>query len=230
MMKRFLLIAVAIALALAGGTYGAFAIFSGGGGPAPAALSSSEPQRATGDLTGTWTVDASDSFVGYRVREKLAFLPAPNDAVGRADAVEGTLGISDLRVGSVDVTADLRDLESDRDMRDRRLRELGLETDRFPEARFELSEPIDFDARPEAGREIERSVSGRLTMHGVTRDVTVPVQAQWGADRIEVVGSLEIQFSDYDIEQIRLNQVTTEDHGTMEFRLVFVPLRRANGP
>jgi polyisoprenoid-binding protein YceI len=222
-MKRIVLIAIATAVVLAGGAYGAFAIFSGGGGPEPAALSSAEPQGATGDLSGTWTVDTAESFVGYRVREKLAFLPAPNDAVGRADAVEGTLQISGLTVESVDVTADLRDLESDRDMRDNRLRELGLETDQFPEARFELTEPITFDARPEAGRQIERSASGRLTLHGVTRDVTVPLQAQWGEDRIEVVGSLEVQFSDYDIEQIRLNQVTTEDHGTMEFQLVFVP-------
>ena len=168
-------------------------------------------------------MNASDSFVGYRVREKLAFLPAPNDAVGRADAVEGMMRISGLSIESVDVTADLRDLESDRDMRDRRLRELGLETDRFPEARFELTEPIAFDARPDAGRQIERSAAGRLTLHGVTRDVTVPLQAQWSGERIEVIGSLEVEFADYDIEQIRLNQVTTEDHGTMEFRLVFVP-------
>lgn len=221
-MKRILLIAVAAAVVVGGGAYGVFAVLSGGG-PEPVALSSAEPQRATGDLSGTWSVSAADSFVGYRVREKLAFLPAPNDAVGRSDAVEGTLQISGLTVESVDVTADLRELESDRDMRDNRLRELGLETDRFPEARFELTEPITFDARPEAGQQVERSASGRLTLHGVTRDVTVPLQAQWGQDRIEVVGSLEVQFSDHDIEQIRLNQVTTEDNGTMEFQLVFVP-------
>lgn len=221
-MKRILLIVVAVVVVVAGGAYGVFALLSGDG-PEPVALSSAEPQSASGDLSGTWTIDASDSFVGYRVREKLAFLPAPNDAVGRADAVEGTLRISGLTVESVDVTADLRDLESDRDMRDNRLRELGLETDRFPEARFELTEAISFDARPSAGQEVERSASGRLTLHGVTREVTVPLQAQWSSDRIEVVGSLEIQFADYDIEQIRLNQVTTEDHGTMEFRLIFVP-------
>jgi polyisoprenoid-binding protein YceI len=221
-MKRILLIAVAAAAVVGGGAYGVFAVLSGGG-PEPVALSSAEPQRATGDLSGTWSVSAADSFVGYRVREKLAFLPAPNDAVGRSDAIEGTLEISGLTVESVDVTADLRELESDRDMRDNRLRELGLETDRFPEARFELTEPIAFDARPDAGQQVERSAAGRLTLHGVTRDVTVPLQAQWGEDRIEVVGTLEVQFSDYDIEQIRLNQVTTEDNGTMEFQLVFVP-------
>lgn len=221
-MKRIVLIVLTAAVVVAGSAYGVFAVLSGGG-PDPVALSSAEPQSASGDLSGTWTVDASGSFVGYRVREKLAFLPAPNDAVGRADAVEGSMSISGLSIGSVDVTADLRDLESDGDMRDNRLRELGLETDRFPEARFELTEPVSFDARPPAGRRVDRRTSGRLTLHGVTRDVTVPLQAQWSSGRIEVVGSLDIRFADYDIEQIRLNQVTTEDHGTMEFRLVFVP-------
>jgi len=225
-MKRIALIAAAAAIVVAGGAYGAFAVFSGGG-PAPVALSSGEPQRAAGDLDGTWLVSAADSFVGYRVREKLAFLPAPNDAVGRTDSVEGTLDISGLTVGSVRVSADLRNLQSDRDMRDRRIRRMGLETERFPEARFELTDPITFDTRPDAGLEVEQTAKGRLTLHGVTRDVSVPVQAQWSGERIEVVGSLEIEFADYDIEQIRLNQVTTEDHGTMEFKLVFIPSEQA---
>lgn len=220
-MKRIVLIGIATAVIVGGAGYGVFAALSGGG-PPPVSLSSEEPSGETGNLDGTWTVKSSDSFVGYRVREKLAFLPAPNDAVGRTDAVDGTMQISGLSVTDVDVTADLRQLESDRQMRDRRIRELGLESDTFPDALFELTSPIVFDARPAAGRRVEHSVTGRLTLHGVTKDVTVPLEAQWSSARIEVVGSVEVQFADYDIEQIRLNQVTTEDHGTMEFRLVFV--------
>src|SRR5207248_1529715 len=46
----------------------------------------------TGDLTGTWTV-ADGSVAGYRVREKLAQLPAPSDAVGRTGAITGQVTI-----------------------------------------------------------------------------------------------------------------------------------------
>ena len=47
----------------------------------------------TGDLTGTWTV-ADGSVAGYRVREKLAALPAPSDAVGRTGAITGQVTIT----------------------------------------------------------------------------------------------------------------------------------------
>ena len=223
-MRRILLILTTVAVLGAGGAYGVFAMMSGGG-PDPVELSQATPDGSgpAGSLDGRWVVSGPDSFVGYRVREKLAFLPAPNDAVGRTSSVTGSMSINGLTVSNVDVTADLRDLRSDREMRDNRLRELGLETDRFPEARFVLTEPITFRTHPEAGTRVSRDVRGRLTLHGVTRDVTVPVRGQWTWGRIEVVGSLGIRFADYRIEQIRLSQVTTEDNGTMEFRLVFVP-------
>ena len=40
-------------------------------------------------LDGTWNV-APGSVAGYRVREKLAALPATSDAVGRTESVTGT--------------------------------------------------------------------------------------------------------------------------------------------
>ena len=46
-----------------------------------------------GDLAGTWSV--SEGTAGYRVREKLAALPAPSDAVGRTNAITGQVTISE---------------------------------------------------------------------------------------------------------------------------------------
>lgn len=221
-MKRIILISAASAVVIAGGAYGVFALVAGGG-PDPVALSTTSPAAGSGSLDGEWKLAASNSFVGYRVREKLAFLPAPSDAVGRTSAVDGSMKISGKTVDDVDVHADLGELRSDKAMRDRRVHELGLETARFPDARFVLSDAISFETKPSAGRRVSRTATGKLTLHGVTRDVTVPIRAQWTAGRVEVIGSLDIDFADYQIEPIRLSQVTTEDHGTMEFRLVFVP-------
>jgi polyisoprenoid-binding protein YceI len=221
--KRILIIATATAAVLGGGIYGAFAFFAGGG-PSPLSLSTADPAPAPdGSLDGEWNVLPADSFLGYRIREKLTFLPAPSDAVGRTSGVTGTMKIAGLSVTEVSVRADLSQLASDKAMRDRRIRELGLETDQFPDGTFVLETPITFMERPGAARRVSQTASGKLTLHGVTRNVRVPVRAQWSGRRIEVIGSLSINFADYDIEAIRLAQVTTEDHGTMEFKLVFVP-------
>src|SRR2546423_13003338 len=42
---------------------------------------------------GTWTV-TSGSQAGYRVREQLAFVGAPSDAVGRTSSVQGTVTVT----------------------------------------------------------------------------------------------------------------------------------------
>lgn len=43
-----------------------------------------------GEVDGTWR-PAPETVVGYRVREKLAGLPASSDAVGRTNAVSGSV-------------------------------------------------------------------------------------------------------------------------------------------
>ena len=175
---------------------------------------------ASGRLDGTWKL-GGQSFVGYRVREQLAILPAPSDAVGRTTAVDGELDISGLEISKVDVTADLTQLTSDRSMRDERIHSIGLETDAFPEATFSLSDPITFEAQPVDGETISAGATGELTLHGVTNTVCVPVEATLTHNSIQVRGSVGVVFSDYDIQTPNFGFVTTEDHGTIEFQLNF---------
>jgi polyisoprenoid-binding protein YceI len=229
---RWVVVIAACVAVLLGGAYAIFAFVAGGDAPPPVALSSPSPSAggsATGatssaDPAGGWTIDPDASFVGYRVREQLASLPAPSDAVGRTDAVTGTLTIDGLEIASVDVTADLTQLSSDESRRDDRIRSSGLETDTFPEATFTLTEPIVFDAEPADGETVEVTATGDLSLHGVTRSVEIPIQARRTGDTIEVVGSLEIAFADHDIVAPSFGGfVTVEDHGTIELQLTFVP-------
>jgi polyisoprenoid-binding protein YceI len=174
-------------------------------------------------LDGSYTLDATRSFVGYRVREKLASLPAPSDAVGRTEAVTGSLTVTGLDVETVEVTADLTTLTSDEAFRDERIHTIGLESDSFPDATFTLTSPISFASRPAEGTEFDSEASGTLTLHGVTNDVAVPVTARWTSGGIEVAGSLDIAFADYGIEPPRFGPVNVGDDGTIEFELAFVP-------
>src|SRR4051812_1161177 len=90
----------------------------------------STPAAPVGDLAGTWTA-ADGSVAGYRVREKLAQLPAPSDAVGRTGAVTGQVTITD-RSGAYSAenatfTVDVSQLASDQSKRDNKIRSIGLE-------------------------------------------------------------------------------------------------------
>lgn len=173
-------------------------------------------------IDGRWIVAAGgDSFAGYRVQEELARIGF-TEAAGRTDRVEASLTIADGAVTAVDVTVDMRTLESDDARRDGALRSQALETDDFPTASFTLTAPIELPEAAAAGEPFSLTAVGDLTLHGVTRSLDLALDAQLVGDTIVVVGSAEILFADYDIDQpVSMALLSVDDHGLMEFQLLF---------
>jgi len=180
-----------------------------------------------GALDGTWTVvpgtgtdDATTSWVGYRINEHLV-TAVTNTIVGRSKVVSGTLVVNGATVAKISVTADASKLTTDRALRDNSVRS-ALETTKFPVATFASTGPIRLAAPPKAGELVQATVTGDFTLHGVTRHVTVPLQARWDGHRIQVIGELPISIADYhvSIPEVR-GFVTADDHGTMELQLFF---------
>jgi polyisoprenoid-binding protein YceI len=63
---------------------------------------------------------------------------------------------------------------------------------------------------------------GDLTIHGVMREVTVPVEARWTGDAIEVVATFDVALSDYEIEApTGFLVLSVADQGTVELHLLF---------
>jgi polyisoprenoid-binding protein YceI len=191
----------------------------------PAATSSGSTTGA--GLDGTWNVDPSigsfsdfsGSFVGYRVEEELATVGAAT-AVGRTPNVTGSLTLAGTQITAVDISADLSSLQSDKSQRDGQLRRQALETDQFPTATFSLTQPIDLGAVPTDGVVINATAIGDLTIHGVTKSVEIPVEAQLSGDIVTVTGSIDILFADYSIARpTSFAVLSIADHGTMELQL-----------
>jgi polyisoprenoid-binding protein YceI len=195
--------------------------------PAPATTTAqaTATTQADGATTpdGTWQVsDDGSSYVGYRVREQLAFLNSPNEAVGRSSAVTGTMQVAGDQVEAVRIEADLTRLTSDETRRDNAIRERGLESERYPTATLELAAPIRLDQPPTRGQEVRGTGKGRLTVHGVTREVDLEVTGRWLGSTIQVVGQLPVKMSDFQIEAPRFGPVVSiEDSLAVDFNLVF---------
>ena len=174
------------------------------------------------DLAGTWNVvQGGNSFVGYRVQEELAGIGA-STAVGRTQAITGQLNFDGRTITAVQVQADLTQLKSDRSLRDRQLTNQGIETGKFPSATFTLSSPISINNIPNNGEKVMQTVSGKLTLHGVTRDLQLQVEGALEGTQLVVVGNTTILFADYGIDPPRAASVLSiDDKGVMEFQLVF---------
>jgi polyisoprenoid-binding protein YceI len=228
-------VAVMVVVGVLVGGYGIWYLFFRPSGPAavgsaslPVASFSGIPTPATAD--GTWNVDTSlgsmdagtASFVGYRVQEQLASIGA-NTAVGRTPDVYGTLTLQRTTVTAVDITANLEELRSDDDRRDNQLRQQALESGQYPTGHFVLTEPIQLGALPQDGQTLSVTAKGNLTIHGVTKAVSIPLKATRHSAVMTVTGSLTITFADYNIQKpTSFFVLSVDDHGIMEFQLHFV--------
>jgi polyisoprenoid-binding protein YceI len=172
-------------------------------------------------IPGTWTI-APNSLVGYRVRERLASLSADSDAVGRTNGITGTATIAGggtaLTLSDASFTVDMTSLQSDRPMRDNRLRNDGIQTDQFPTSTFKLTQPVTLPAGATTGGPFDVTLHGDLTLHGVTKPVDIPAKAQLNGNLIQVAGSLSFPFSDYQINAPNIaGFVAVQENGTLEF-------------
>jgi YceI-like domain len=177
-----------------------------------------QPSRVE-DRDGVWQVVPAESFVGYRIRERLGFLPAPSDAVGRTSSIVGSVGIMGMRINSAAFTTDLRTLKSDQSRRD------GCVVSRLgnkPRARFTMMKPVQLPTLA-AGLNFSFSANANLRLHGVTRRVIFPLKGRWSDDRFQVVGRLRVRLSDYRISKLTAGRLvlSVSKFGTIEVQLSF---------
>jgi polyisoprenoid-binding protein YceI len=221
-----------------GGAYGIYELFFKPAGPPPVDASSAPAASAAAGASvlapsaadGTWEVDTSigtladgtSSFVGYRVQEQLASIGG-NTAVGRTSDLSGSLTLRGTTVTAVEISAHLASLKSDDDRRDGQLRRQALETDTFGYATFKLTQPIELGSLPSDGATLSKTATGDLTLHGVTRTVSIALKATRHGGVMTVTGSMTISFADYQIQKpTSFAVLSVDDHGTMEFQLHFV--------
>lgn len=172
-------------------------------------------------LVGTWVLSQQgDSFVGYRVQEELASIGAAT-AVGRTAILTAELEYDGTAIIAVSVEADMTQLRSNDSRRDRTLRRQALETGAFPTASFELTSPFAIGAVVD-GEPVVATVTGELTLHGVTREISMELEGQFSNGMVVIVGSTEIIFADYEIAQpTSFALLSIDDRGVLELQLVF---------
>lgn len=180
------------------------------------------------EVDGTWSVDTSigtfsvtettGTFVGFRIDEELASIGA-TEAIGRTPSVTGSLTLDGTTLTEAAFTADLTAMVSDETMREDDIQD-ALGTSANPTATFLLSEPIELNAVPVEGEPIEVEATGALTVNGVTREVTVPLQAALTDGVLVVAGSVDVALADFDVTKPTSPAVVSlADVATIELQL-----------
>jgi polyisoprenoid-binding protein YceI len=215
MVKLAAALAVVVALLAGGG----WLLLARRASPPVARLRPGSGAGGAGPPDGEWVVARTGTgFVGYRIRERLGSISAPNDVVGRSRAVDGSLVIAGGAVTAAQVTVDMTQLRTDVESRDERMREDGLQTQAYPTATFRLTRPVPL-RDVSGGLVVDLRLPGDLTLHGVTRPVVFPVQARWDGAAIQVAGSMELRRPDFGLEVPSLVGFRIEEQGVVELEL-----------
>ena len=239
-MRTRILVAVAAAVAvvaLSGGA--AYVYYFSGLRSAPAQLGlSATPTAATSptatpttptSLTGSWTV-TSGSLAGYRIKELFVGQASKHEAVARTSAVTGGLTVtgssSGYQVSSLTFTADVTSLHSVDSVAGRDVTQRDgvvsrqLDVQQFPNATFTATSASVPGAI--SSQAVDVTVTGKLTIHGVTKDVTVNGKAQLAGNKAEIAGSTSIVMTDYGVSPPQVPFVTVDSTLLIEFDIFLV--------
>jgi polyisoprenoid-binding protein YceI len=129
-------------------------------------------------------------------------------------------------VSGVTLTADLSSLHSvdqvaGRDVAQRDgvvSRQLNVQ--QFPSATFTATSASV--AGTLTNSQVDVTVAGKLTIRGVTKDVTVTAKAQVVGDKIEIAGSTAINMTDYGVTPPQFPFTTVDPAATVDFDVFLI--------
>ena len=73
-------------------------------------------------------------------------------------------------------------------MRDEKIRQIGLESERYPTAVFVLSSPLALSRKAIEGKIGHVSATGTFQIHGVTKSETLPLEVSLAGSTFEAAG------------------------------------------
>lgn len=185
-------------------------------------------EPATTEPDGHWEIvpgaGANHTQAGYTFDEVL---PGQRKTTsGRTDNLENKNVTGELRVenntleeGIVTVKVDT--ISSDVEKRDINVRRSILHTNKFPEASFSITDPVDVSHLPSDGSVGEVDVTGILELRGKSKDVTTPLKVLRTEDKVIVQGNVKFKRSDFGIETPEFVAAKIDDEGTVDLHLVF---------
>jgi len=217
--------------------------------PSPAAIASSPaavssaptttavPPSPTASTTSTSSggdvvrlvVVPEKSEARFRVREQLANVSLPNDAIGRTKEVSGTIVLkTDGSIVSPDskFVVGLQTLQTDRSQRDNFVRRNLLQIDQYPTAIFVPTQVTGLPSSLPQSGDVTFKLVGDLTIRNVTKQVTWDVTGKIQGNELAGQATTSFKFDYFNLTQPKVPVVlSVEDHIQLELD---VDLQRVN--
>lgn len=184
----------------------AIAATSAPAGSAPTQPASAPPAVSLPADTVIAFLATDKSQARYRLREQLAGVNFPSDAIGTTKSLTGTV------YGKMDGTifpeskfrVDLRTLQSDDDRRDNFVRQSVLNTRNFPFAEFVPKQVKGLAVPLPTSGDVKFQLIGDLTIRGVTKSVTWEVEGKVNGGEGTGIAKTNFNFAYFNLTQPRV--------------------------
>ncbi|PVY42304.1 YceI family protein [Pontibacter virosus] len=159
-------------------------------------------------LQQTPRISKANSSITYTLKHPL------HTVQGSSKEVSSQLLISEhgKQIQQVTVSVPVRSFDSGNRARDRDMLQV-TEADRYPKVAFVSSEITE--------RNGELSVRGKLSFHGVTREIAFKARQYTQGDELLVDGSFELSLDDYQIERPSILTMKVRDRLQVQFQMVY---------
>lgn len=166
-----------------------------------------EMPRATSTATKVreiqrYIVVAEESIVTYQLYVRFVELDIPQLVIGKTQDIAGEIVLATepphVLAGRFEVN--LPALNSRDPRRDLAIRSEWLESDRYPVARFEVTDLENGPSTWEEGRREKFSLLGELMIRDLTRNITFDVSAVISNGVLTGTATTEIQMADFGVE------------------------------
>ena len=177
--------------------------------------------RAASDVPGLFHLDPAESRIWFDADARLhSFRGETQQLTGRFTLQR----YSPPRLTDAIVTIAAASLSTGHPERDADMRQDFLEVERFPTIEFRVDELLVPQPIASAAS-WDLVLQGKLTVHGITRDVKVPTTVSVADERIAARGRIHLDMRDYGIRVPRLFLIPMKSEVLVGFEVVAHPVR-----
>lgn len=135
---------------------------------------------------------------------------------------EKGLGVLDLSNGNVAVAMNMKDFHFEKSLMEEHFNENYIESDKYPKGTFSGAiKNFDASVYENLSDSLTQTVSGKMTLHGVTKNVELPITFIKDGDELVVKSEFLIRIEEYDVEvpTLLIRNIAEEVLVTTIFRL-----------
>lgn len=131
---------------------------------------------------------------------------------------EKATALFDAATGAVAFVVPIRDFQFAKSLMQEHFNEKYMESEKYPKSTFQ-GKIVGYNAESQGMQQV--NARGKLTIHGVTRDVDIPGQMTTGAGGVAMACKFMVELKDYNIDIPRLmwQNIAERVEVTLDFNL-----------